>query len=799
MGRGDPRGHTRGRTLSVTGLSFLISARGKYGALGLLGLAVVGFYLLPVVTFERPFSSVLYADNGSLLDASLSADEQWRFPKKDIKATKFIEALVQFEDKRFYSHPGLDPLAIARALYLNLSRWEVVSGASTLTMQVVRLARRNHDRSLLEKVVESFLALRLEFAHCKAEILALYAAHAPFGGNVVGLEAAAWRYFGRPAEDLSWAESATLAVLPNSPALIHPGRNRRALKAKRNKLLDRLLRSGVLESETNRLAKAEPLPVSPLPIPHHAPHLLDRLKKESGAKAGIEVRSTVNWRYQRAAHELLMEHHERLRGNGIYNGAILILDVKRAEVAAYVGNVVERQNPIHGNHVDIITSSRSTGSILKPLLFAAALEAGELLTEQLVLDIPTRFGGFRPENYNRSYSGAVPAREALARSLNVPAVRQLNEFGIDRFYGALKKMGMTTLHRSAENYGLSLILGGAEGSLWDITSIYADLSRSAQHPELPAMQHPLPRFVSEKRAAKTRQAQFGAGSAYLTLEAMLEVSRPGNHGLWRSFSAPKRIAWKTGTSFGFRDAWAVGVTPRFAVGVWVGNASGEGRPELTGFRAASPLLFDVFNFLPTGDWFERPHSVLAPIEVCSRSGFRASGQCRETRVIATPKGSLSVGVCPHCTLVHTDASGRYRVHGDCEPISKIKSQGWFSLPPVVEVFYRARHPRYRPPPEYRLDCRLNSTQNTDLALLYPRAGAQIYVPKELGGDRGKMVMLAGHRREDIEIYWHLNTSYLGATQQIHQISVAPPPGQHTLVLVDSEGARIERQFTVLGK
>jgi len=449
--------------------------------LAFLGGGVWFWNCVPSPLFYLSYSTVLLDRNAELLGAVTARDEQWRFPPIKKVPEKIAEGVVCFEDRRFYGHFGVDPFSVLRAVVQNLRARSVVSGASTITMQVIRLSRAR-PRSVGEKIIEMLMALRLELSLDKEEILALYASHAPYGGNVVGVEAASWRYFGRPPMRLSWAESALLAVLPNNPALIHPGRNREKLLEKRNRLLDRMHGMGKIDGLTCRLAKAEPLPPRPFALPRLAPHLMGRLISEQNQSpvSPCLYRSTLVKNLQERATELVLRHGRELAGNGIHNAAAIIMEVETGEVSAYVGNVSDFNTPEHANQVDIIAARRSPGSLLKPLLYAAMLEAGDLLPTELVPDIPTRLGGFAPENYSRTYQGAVPASMALARSLNVPAVKMLQSYGVDRFCRFLKKLGITTLHRPAHEYGLSLILGGSEATLWDLTAAYAGMAKAAR-------------------------------------------------------------------------------------------------------------------------------------------------------------------------------------------------------------------------------------------------------------------------------------------------------------------------------
>lgn len=542
--------------------------------------AVLFWKCLPEPLFNDPLSTVLVSREGALLGAKISGDGQWRFPDIESVPEKFTLAVIAFEDKRFYKHPGADPLAILRAFYLNFKRKETISGGSTINMQVIRLVRKNPKRTYLEKFIEMALAIRLELGYDKEDILRLYASHAPFGGNVVGLEAAAWRYFGRSPKHLSWAETCTLAILPNSPAMMHPGKNSGALKKKRDRLLTLLKKRGVITELDLTLALLEPMPENPHPLPQLAPHLLETLLARNSNNAA-RFESTIDAALQKEASDLTRKHSISLELQGINNAAAIIMDNDNFEVLAYVGNSDVSKDGDSGRSVDIIRKGRSTGSILKPLLFAAMLQSGDLLPKTLVPDIPTQYSGYIPENNDRRYRGAVPAREALARSLNVPAVRMLQRYGVNRFYDFLKHMGMTTLYRRPEEYGLTLILGGAEGTLYDMTTVYANLALIAKSLDADTMAatYKKPKILKTEAVDSGRKAELGVASAWLTLSALEEVSRPDEAAFWKNFAGSRKVAWKTGTSYGFRDGWAIGSDMRYTVGVWVGNASGEGRTD----------------------------------------------------------------------------------------------------------------------------------------------------------------------------------------------------------------------------
>lgn len=731
-------------------------------------------FCLPWKLFRSPVSATLTATDGTLLGARISKDGQWHFPPADKVPEKFAKCIVTYEDKRFWWHPGVDFLSVGRAIRQNARQGEVVSGASTLTMQVIRLSRPDAPRSLPEKLLEAVMATRLELRHSKRKILLLYASNAPFGGNVVGLEAAAWRYFGRPAEELSWAESAMLAVLPNSPALIHPGRNRERLLEKRNFLLDKLLENGTIDQTECELAKDEPLPEKPLPMPDKAYHLLERLRAEGGDKA---YTCTLDPALQDRVNAIAANHFEIYHGNMVDNMGILVLDVHTGEPRAYYGNTHGLAKGLRGAEVDMIPAPRSSGSTLKPLLYAAMLQSGQILPGTLIKDTPYNYNNFSPHNFSRSFDGAVPADEVIARSLNVPSVRMLEQYGAARFLELLQAMGFATINRDADHYGLSLILGGAEITLASIVGAYRNMA--AKLLEDNDIDIPL-----------------GRGAIWLTFEALSKAGRPEEEASWRDFSSDRKIAWKTGTSWGNRDAWSVGVTPEYAVGVWVGNSDGEGRSQMTGVGYASPVMFDVFSALPPSRWFSKPLDDLVPLEVCHKSGLPASRICPERDTVWVPDIKVRPDECKYHRIVHTDAEGQYLVNSSCYPVEKMVEKVWFVLPPAMEWYYIKNHIDYRPLPPKHPDFDAGSDNGNPIEIIYPQQGVTVVITRGLDGKEQGVVVRAAHTDPTARIFWHLDDSYVGSTVGDHDLMLRPSPGAHLLVAMDSAGASRSVYFTV---
>ena len=755
--------------------------------------------------FDKPLSFAIYDRSDKLLGAAVSVDGQWRFAASHV-SPKIAAALITFEDRRFFLHPGVDVLSLARAVRQNVTSGRVVSGGSTLTMQTVRLSQNNPPRTIRQKIREAALALVLESCCTKKEILDLYASNAPYGGNVVGVEAASWRYFNRPPTNITWAEAATLAVLPNQPSLVHPGADRVRLLEKRNRLLRDLCARRYLGTDELALSLDEPLPEAPYPLPRLAPHYLERMR-ETGTPY-----TSIDRKLQIAATAILERWSAQFDLNGIHNAAALIIDTKTGEVLAYAGNTgKDRPGQINAD-VDIIVSRRSSGSILKPFLFAGMLDAGLLLPDQLVMDIPTRIGSYKPENNVPSYQGVVPAGEALSRSLNIPAIRELRDYGIAPFLDLLKKTGFTTFDRTADEYGLPLILGGGEITLEETVRAYAALMNRAsdvQYAERKSdgKKHAETRTsatgTARTRVAKNRfpRSPVSTGAAWLTLEALVNGARPSDESLWQSFASARKIAWKTGTSYGNRDAWAVGVTPSYTVGIWVGNATGEGRPELKSISTAAPVLFDIFSILPRSDWPYCPETELEEITVCADSGYAAGPDCANTKAAYKPINARLTLSCPYCRPVSLTPDGMFQATANdltgkwAGSLPLVKKQ--FVLPPAIEYWYTRHSLTYRVLPPW-IPGHTGDSEKNGLSIIFPDTGAHIFIPVEIDGKPGRLIMEASHRDSAETLYWDIDGDYLGETRGYHQMPAHPAPGMHVLTVTDTRGTRATRTFEILG-
>jgi len=797
----------------MSNLSAQISKRSNKLKLSLclVFLVFLGYFIfcLPKPLFDSSYSKVLEDERGHLLSASISEDGQWRFPPTDTLPHRFEQAIIHFEDKRFYSHLGVDILRIAKAVQQNISAWKVVSGASTISMQVIRLSTPK-KRTLKNKLIEIIKALRLETSYSKEAILKLYASHAPFGGNVVGLEAASWRYYGKKPALLSWSEASTLAVLPNAPSLIHPGRNRAQLKSKRDKLLGKLLAANQLDSMTYTLALEEELPAAPKKLPRLADHLLHTAYQQQTSETKHDkIKTSLDFYLQQQVENILARAQVHLDAEYIHNSAALVIHIPTGKVKAYMGNAPNAKKE-HQRDVDIVQAPRSTGSILKPFLYALSMYEGQYIPSSLIKDVPLQINGYAPKNFDKSYTGLIPYDKALSKSLNIPFVNVLQDYKVDKFYNFLQKCRYTHISKGPDHYGLSLILGGAEASLWELCSTYAGMARAlndyAKHSSTyGTLDFRDPTWLLEAETSLQNKRQdhpplLSAGAIWHTFAAMREVNRPDQEGNWKSFDSAVNIAWKTGTSFGYRDAWAIGLSPEYVVGVWVGNADGEGRPDLIGVKKAGPILFDIFKLLPRSEWFEKPFDDLTESAICTVSGQRAHRNvCPNIDTLWIPTKGLNSTICEFHNLFYVNQEETAQVNSSCYPTEKMRTKAYLDIPPAEAFYYKKSHPNYRPIPPLAASCKDQVGSAPPMEFIYPSNDNKIFIPIELDGSKGETIFKAVHLDEDEILYWHLDQEYIGSTEKFHELALQPKLGKHRITIVDSKSNSVSKEFEILSK
>jgi penicillin-binding protein 1C len=752
--------------------------------------AVLFFLLIPLPRFPVDYSAVVLDANGEILHVFLNKNQQWCMPPDpSFKIPgKLQAAVLEYEDRWFRWHPGVNPAAAVRALAQNAKSGDVRSGASTITMQVARLAR-SKARTLPNKILEMLQALKLEALHSKKWILQSYLDHAPYGRNVVGVRAASLRYYGKTPERLSWAEAATLAVLPNGPGLIAPGVRTDLLKKKRDRLLLRLVHEKLIDEDTYALSLIEPIPAESRPFAGLAPHLARRLHSSAGDGRFIFA-TTIRKDIQARVESLVAAHSQRMRELGIRNAAALVVETATGKVRAYVGSQDFFDFRGQGQ-VDGLTAPRSPGSLLKPFLYAMAMDQGILLPQTRVKDVPTYYGAFSPANASQKYDGLVTVKDALIRSLNVPAVRILHTMGVDPFHHFLKAAGVKTLFRSAEEYGLPLVLGGAEVTAWDMAVLFRGLGNGGRFLPLNILED-----SADRDDSSGASPLISPGASYLTLTMLKELKRPEAEIYWDRYQNQWPIAWKTGTSYGQRDAWAAGVSPQWTLVVWVGNFDGEENANISGAPCAGTLLFTIYNSLPKNNrdgWFSAPVHDLDAARLCLESGYLAGPLCEKTQTVEAPRYMKPLRLCPYHQKLFLSEDGRFQVCSACWEVGKVRETVRLVFPADVVQYLRESGKPVADLPGHKPTCTAQKAEDA-LEILYPTDDARLWIPRDLDGRLEKVTFRAAHREKEMLLYWYLDDVFVGTSRNRHAKSLLLTFGAHTLEIIDENGNRARVNF-----
>jgi len=692
----------------------------------------------------------------------LSQDEKWRIPVSLSQVDPlFIKALIRSEDRLYWYHPGINPFSVLRALWQNIREGRVVSGASTLTMQLARLIRPS-PRNILSKIKEALFALTLETFLKKKLILELYLSLAPYGGNLEGIYAASLSYFGKPPGRLAPHEIAFLLTLPRAPSLPREKR-----KAMRDTLLRKMWGWGLIGSRELERGLKMPLPTRK-PFPKKAPHLCDFLVERL---SGVFVRSTVDAEVQGKVEKMVGLHRRRLSNLGASQAAVVVIENSSGKLKAAVGSVDYWNSP--GGQIKGFYIFRSPGSALKPFIYIMALEKGVITTQSLLPDAPMSFGGFSPKNFDSSWRGLVKAEDALSLSLNLPFVYLLRRVGYWDFLRRLERGGVKGPLPDSF-YGLSAAIGGMEVRLLDLTNLYASLARGGLYR----------RVLMVKGEETPSERLFRAGAVYLSLKALGRRGRPDAPSL-RLFTFPDSVVyWKTGTSWGRRDAWAVGFSRRYTVGVWVGNFDSRGAAGIVGAQAAGPLMFDVFRALERKGWdgrygwFSEAKRELVPEKVCSFSGYPPSPACPHTKEVLVLENSHPYLKCPfHREFVVERESGHRVCPFKTYEKGETLRRSFLVLPTAVrEVLGKGNPPSFGP------DCYLPS--GAKLRILSPQPGATyVLSPGIRGADRLVFQAISGVGK----IYWFCDGKFLGTSSSGEAVRFSLPPGPHRILAQGEEG------------
>lgn len=721
----------------------------------------------------KPYSRVILSRDSTLLNAYLTPDDKWRMKTRLSEISPdLVTAILEKEDKWFYWHIGFNPYSIGRAFYKNIVGGEIVSGASTITMQVARLLEPA-ERTYWNKFLEILRAVQLELCYSKDDILEMYLSLVPYGGNIEGVKSASYLYFDRPPDKLSLSQSICLAIIPNDPNRLRPDNENEELKKFRDEYIRRFADDDIFDKATLNDALEEPISNSRFGIKPLAPHFCNYVNKRF--RDGDLLLSTLNITIQRTAEQLLLNHVNRNIGFGITNGAVMVVDNKTSEVVAYCGSA-DFYNDTYSGQVNGITAIRSPGSTLKPALFAQAFDMGLLTPQMKLFDIPTDFGGYQPENYEETFNGDVTTAYALLHSLNVPSVRLLEKIEINNFLNLLEDAKLEDIADQRDRLGLSVILGGCGVRLEQLVRLYTAFSRNG---DLYSLEYLL--NTNEKKPVPL----FSEASSFIIAEILKESTRPDLPNDILEKTQLPRIAWKTGTSYGRRDAWSIGFNPRYTIGVWMGNFDGEGSPHLIGAHTAVPLLIDLFNAIDKGgekSWYKKPSTVYST-EVCAETGMLPSERCNNTVMDYRIENVSPMKVCDLYKDIYVNKAGTIQYCTACLPDSGYIKKAYPIYDPELTLWYEKNSILYTKPPEHNPNCDARFTGDGP-KILSPLSTYEYLLEK---GAETEIMLLAASDSRVKEHIWYINNEYIGTVSPNERLFHKPTTDTLNITCLDDKG------------
>ena len=703
------------------------------------------------------YSQVVLDRRGVILSVFLNDKEEFHL-KYDGEIPETLKtAVINYEDKKFYSHLGVDYARIVKSFFNNLFGGKKM-GASTISMQVVK-ALEPAKRTYFNKLIEIVKAYKLENEFSKEEILKIYLNNVPYGSNIVGYSTAIKMYFNKNVNDLSYAEASLLAVLPNSPGILNLKKNNDKLEAKRNRLLKTLLDRNLIDERQYKFSLLEKFPTKIYYYDKKAPQFSIFLKNKYKDKI---IKSTLDYKLQKKMEQIVFEYSSSMKNIGINNAAVLVLNNKTKEVLAYVASQDFNDKKNNGE-IDGLQAKRAPASLLKPFLFALSIDEGLIVPDSIYPDVPIYFGNFYPKNSNNKFTGMVRIEEALTKSLNIPFVKLLSDYGVDKFYYFLEDNDKYP-ESSFDKFGLSLILGTREMRAVDIAKLYMGLANYGEISDL--------KYVLDEEQPKTHKG-FSKGASYITLDTLTRVVRPGNENL---YTRERPISWKTGTSYGMKDAWSVGVSPDYTVLVWLGNFNQKPIFSLSGVETAGNLLFRIFNVVDLhSKTFEKPVNDLKEIEIDEKTGYRKFYEV-ESKKVLYPKDAKLLRISPYYKKIFVDENN-IEIDSRNSNFDKRIEKIVIEYPIEVANYYF-----------------LNGVkENKSVKVAYPSQDLKIFVPRDFDGYKKISVKLYNPNNEFV--YWYINESYIGFSNESEKF-LELDTGEHKLTIVTEDGKTDEVKFKI---
>jgi penicillin-binding protein 1C len=750
------------------------------------GIFVVLLLLLHIAfpfRYKVSYAQTLLSDEGEIIATYLSADDKWRMyvPLSEI-TPDLRKAIVAKEDRFFYYHFGINPFAIVRATFNNVLKSKKTSGASTITMQVARLLVPK-QRTYTNKLVEIFRALQLELTLSKDEILQLYLNLVPYGGNIEGVKAAAALYFGKSPQQLSVAEIAALAMIPNKPTTLSLSKNNKeAITAARNKLLYEYAKNGIFSYEMIEDALEETFVAERKNIPNLIPHLGNWLHARYGDVPILKtcIRSHI----QHKITAITAAYIANISKYGIHNAAVLVIDNQSHEVVGYVGSPDFNDNT-HAGQVDGVRAIRSPGSTLKPLIYAVGFDKGYFTPKTVMTDVPTDFDGYSPENFDLRFHGSITIEKALAKSLNVTAVKALEQIGVEPFVGKMMQAGFKSMQKQQKNVGLSLALGGCGVSLEEMTNLYSIFANKGVFHSL--------RYLKED-TAYTSLGIVSEEAVYMTTEILTQIERPDFPNNYQNSSSAPHIAWKTGTSYGRRDAWSIGYNQKYTIGVWLGNFNAQGVQELTGAGMATPLLFKLFQTITyrAGEgWFAQPDNLKTRV-VCAQTGLVPLETCQTLVSDYFIAGVSPIQTCAHQKyyFVSPDETKSYCSH--CLPASQYKKKLYPNYPTELITYFEAEKMPYLRVPPHNTSCSYDNAKSKPPIITSP-----IHKREYTMLDEATELMLSCQTSNNVTtVYWYIDNVLYSKVKPTERVFFKPQKGKIKISCTDDKGQNANITITV---
>jgi penicillin-binding protein 1C len=746
------------------------------------GLVILFFllHLLFPLRVKVEYSTMVFDDKGELVHAFLAKDEKWRMKTELDEISPLLrKTIIAKEDKYFYAHPGVNPVSVIRAFFKNIIRMKRTSGASTITMQVARAiypGKRNHWR----KMVEMFRAVQLELKYSKDEILQLYLNLVPYGGNIEGVKAASLLYFNKNPDHLSLAEITALSIIPNRPSSLMIGRNNDLIVQERNRWLNHFARKKVFTQKEIEDALTEPLSASRKAVPQYIPHLARKLKRTGS----IDIRTNIDLNTQLKTEKLVQDHVRSLKLRNINNTAVVIINNKTNQVITYVGSA-DFMDTTDGGQVNGAAAIREPGSTLKPLLYALCFDEGIYTPKMMVTDVPVNYDGYAPENYNKQFNGYVTVKYSLENSLNIPAVKGLRQLGHERFIHTLIRTGFKQVQRDRNKLGLSLILGGCGTTLEELTGLFSAFANEGIYYS--------PAFIQEPGLAQ-KVTVTSPAATFMINEILSQVNRPDFPINWQATEHMPKIAWKTGTSYGRRDAWSIGYNKNFTVGVWCGNFSGVGAADLSGANIATPLLFKIFNTIDYSSdaaWFRQPEDCDIR-QVCSETGMPPAGHCNNMvmdyfiPLISTNK------TCDNRQEFLISPDEKISYCKSCAPETGYKKKWYRVISADMQAWYSENRVAFEKIPQHNPECEIIFRGKAPL-ITSPVNGTEYLISKK----NPEPLQLTCRTANDVsKVYWYINNKFYKAAPAGEKQFFVPEEGTVKISCTDDKGRNRDIRITV---